>query len=708
MNAGSQSMWQNLTRYSRWIVVGILGQLLWSAGVQAASSLEDITFTTLTGDQVEIKLHMSGEVSEPGSFTIDNPARIALDLAGTTSNLREKNVNIGVGVARSLTAVEAGGRTRVVVNLARLTPFQTRVEGGNIILTLGAGSSGVAASASASKSKGPASGLTQGNSVQDITFRRGEGGEGRVVVTVSNPNTVMDMMRRGEQVIMTLQDVKLPENLERRLDVLDFGTPVRTVDSFTNGNDVRIVVTGSDMFEHLGYQADNRITLDVKKYVKPVEEIQKKKKEEFTGECLSLTFQNIEVRAVLQLIADFTGVNMVTSDSVTGNVTLRLKNVPWDQALDIILKTKGLDMRQKGNVMLIAPAAELAAQEKLELEAQKQVIELAPIISETIQVNYAKAEELVKILQTKGNSLLSERGNVTTDQRTNKILIQDTAQNIDAVVALVEELDVPVRQVLIESRIVLVTTNYEKELGVRFGVSSETSSGSSRAAVSGSGSESSQVVEGTDPTPDYPIRLNVDLPVASAAGAIGLAIGRLPFGTLIDLELSASEAEGQTEIVSSPKVITSDQHKARILTGQEIPYLESSSSGAATISFKEAVLKLEVTPAITPDDRINMDLLVTKDSADYANQIFIGAAGFGAPPINKQEVETRVLVDNGETIVLGGVYEQSKSKNITRVPFLGDLPLIGILFRNTSESDDKSELLIFVTPKILKDTLTLR
>lgn len=708
MNVGSQSMWQTVLKYSQWLVVGLLGQLLWVSGVQAAASLEDITFTALTGDQVEIKLHMSGDVTEPGTFTIDNPARIALDLVGTTSNLREKNINVGVGVARSVSAVEAGGRTRVVVNLARLTPYQTRLEGGNIILTLGAGS-GVARAAPAGGQKSVTSSRAGGNLVQDITFRRGEGGEGRVVVTISNPNTVMDMMRRGDQVLITLQDTTIPENLERRLDVMDFGTPVRTVDSFTNGNDVRIVVTGTDMFEHLGYQADNRITLDVKKFVKTTEEIQKKKKEEYTGERLSLTFQNIEVRAVLQLIADFTGINMVTSDSVSGNVTLRLKNVPWDQALDIILKTKGLDKRQKGNVMLIAPAAELAAQEKLELESQKQVIELAPIISETIQVNYAKAGEIIKILETKGNSLLSERGNVSVDQRTNKILIQDTAQNIDAVVALVEELDIPVRQVLIESRIVLVVNSYEKELGVRFGISSETtsSSGNSRAAVSGSGFESAQVVEGTDPVPDYPTRLNVDLPVVGAAGAIGLAIGKLPFGTLIDLELSAAESEGMTEIISSPKVITSDQHKARIITGQEIPYLESSSSGAATIAFKEAVLKLEVTPSITPDDRVNMDLLVTKDSADYANQIFIGAVGFGAPPINKQEVETRVLVDNGETIVLGGVYEQTKSNSVTRVPFLGDLPLVGFLFRNKFEDDSKSELLIFITPKIVKQDITI-
>jgi type IV pilus assembly protein PilQ len=400
------------------------------------------------------------------------------------------------------------------------------------------------------------------------------------------------------------------------------------------------------------------------------------------------------------LIADFTGINMVTSDSVRGNVTLRLKNVPWDQALDIILKTKGLDRRQKGNVMLIAPAAEIAAQEKLELEAQKQVSELAPIVSETIQVNYAKASDMVGLLKSKGNSLLSERGNVSVDQRTNKILIQDTAANIDRVVALIEELDIPVRQVLIESRIVLVTTNYSKELGVRFGVSSERTSGNNSAAVSGSLSEADDYVQ-NGATPTLNDRLNVNLPSISRAGSIGLAFARLPFGTLLDLELSAAEAEGQTEIISSPRVITSDQNKASILQGQEIPYQEASSAGNTSVSFKEAVLKLEVTPAITPDDRLNLDLLVKKDSADFGN------ATLGIPPINRQEVKTRILVDNGETIVLGGIYEQTKTNNVTRVPFFGDLPLVGFLFRRKAESDDKSELLIFVTPKIVKQDITI-
>jgi len=705
MKIGNISMGTTYMRLLAVVIMSLFTQMALVAQAHAAASLEDISFASLGGDQLEVTLHMAGDNVEPGSFTIDNPARIALDLPATKSNLRSKNIDVGVGSARNISAVEAGGRTRVVINLARLIPYKVTRSGGNIVVTLGSGGGTTVETKTSSTTTTPQLGAV-GNIVQDVTFRRGEGGEGRVVIMVSNPNTVMDMMRRGDQIIVTLQDISLPENLERRLDVMDFGTPVRTVDTFKHGNDVRVVVTGGGEFEHLGYQADNRINLDVKKFVKSKEVIKKKKKEEYTGERLSLNFQNIEVRAVLQLIADFTGINMVTSDSVAGNVTLRLKNVPWDQALDIILKTKGLGSRQRGNVMLVAPQAELAAQEKLELEAQKQVTELQPIISETIQVNYAKASELVAILKSKGNSLLSERGNVTVDQRTNKILIQDTAANIDAVVALVEELDIAVRQVLIESRIVLVTTNYTKDLGVRFGVSTERTSGGTTSAVSGNlGAASGYAVNGITPT--LPDRLNVNLPANNIAGTIGLAVAKLPFGTLLDLELSAAEAEGQTEIISSPKVITSDQHKASILQGQEIPYLESSSSGAATVAFKEAVLKLEVTPAITPDDRVNLDLVVNKDSPDYANAIVLPGTLGSVPPINTQEVTTRILVDNGETIVLGGVYEQTKSHSVTRVPFLGELPLIGFLFRSKSESDDKSELLIFVTPKIVKQDITI-
>lgn len=688
-------------------LVGVSWLYLMAACASAATTLDDITFNALPGDKVEITLHFSSAAPEPGSFTIDDPARIALDLPDTTLNLKEKNINVGVGGTRTINAVDAGGRARVVVNLAKLMPYDAQRKGNNIVLSIGA-----AAAVSTAAAKGtPAAGTAmQGgsNTIQAVDFRRGDKGEGRIVVTVADPNTGLDLSRRGDQVIATLKNIKLPDELERRLDVGDFATPVRTVDAFTNGSDVRLVIAATGQFDHLAYQADNRITIDVKRYEKPKEDEdkKKKKKQDYTGERLSLNFQNIEVRAVLQLIADFTGINMVTSDAVKGNVTLRLKNVPWDQALDIILKSKGLDKRQKGNVILVAPAAEIAAQEKLELEAQKQVKELAPIVGESIQVNYAKASELVKLLTSKGNSLVSERGNVAVDQRTNKILVQDTAQNIAQIASLVEELDVPVKQVLIESRIVLVSNNFSRDLGIAFGVGKSSTSGGNNVVTLGSGSVAHDVANGTTTTPGFNDTLNVNLPVAGAAGRIGLAIARLPFGTLLDLELSASEAEGQTEIISSPKVITSDQSKAKILQGTEIPYASAASSGATTISFKEAVLSLEVTPQITPDSRVNMELKVTKDSPDFGNLIFSGGA-LGAPPINKQEVNTRVMVDNGETIVLGGVYEQTKSNSVTRVPLLGDLPLIGFLFRNTSLTDDKSELLIFVTPKIVKENIQL-
>jgi len=724
MKMGRQNILNTYYRLCSVLAICVVSQFV-GISFAAATTLDDITFSTIAGDQLEVTLHMSGEIPEPGSFTIDNPARIALDLPGTSSNLKTKFIDIGVGLARSINAIEAGGRTRVVINLARLTQYHVEKRGDKIVIKLGDSIGRSVASTSFSSSPSPVSSssaspsLTSssastnlipvrggGNAIQDVQFRRGSQGEGRIVITISNPNTVMDMSRRGDQVIVTLQDIRLPENLERRLDVLDFGTPVRTVDAFKHGNDVRIVVSSAGAFEHIGYQADNRITLDIKKFVKSKETIAKKKRKEFIGERLSLNFQNIEVRAVLQLIADFTGVNMVTSDAVTGNVTLRLKNVPWDQALDIILKTKGLDKRLKGNVMLVAPIADLAAQEKLELEARKQVIELAPIISETIQVNYAKASELVPILEAKGNSLLSERGNVAFDGRTNKILIQDTSANIDAVVALIEELDVPVRQVLIDSRIVTVTTTYASELGVRFGISGRR--GNPNGSSTGFSSTAAQARVARAGI-GLPTGLNVDLPAGSPAGSIGLALARLPFGTLLDLELSAAEEEGQTEVISSPRVITANQHQAKILSGRELPYTTTTRQDGVTLTtveFKEVVLELEVTPQITPDDRINLDLFVKQDTPDTSGEV-LGIGESGNVPIFRNEVQTRLLVDNGETVVLGGVYEQTKGRTVRRVPLLGELPIFGFLFRNTTETNNKSELLIFVTPKIVKDNLNI-
>ena len=658
------------------------------------NAITEINYSSLPGDQVQIKIAMESLAQEPGSFTIDSPARIALDFPNTKIKLPSRSQNIGIGVARSIKTVEAGGRTRVVLNLSRLVTYQTQVKGNDVIITLG-GSQKLATAKKSKKTNNASASLSSADSsVQNIDFRRGEKGEGRVILELNDPNTPVDLKTRGEQITLTVTNSSISSELERRLDVIDFGTPVKTIDAFNQNGNVKIVITGLGEFEQLAYQADNSFTVDVKPIVKETAAEKEKKKFAFKGERLSLNFQSIEVRAVLQLIADFTDLNLITSDTVKGNVTLRLKNVPWDQALDIILRSKGLAMVKDGNVISVAPAEEVAARAKLDQTIEAQ----APLISDSVQINYAKASDFIKLLKTKDNSLLSERGSVSVDERTNRLLIRDTAKNIDAITALIQQLDIPVRQVLIESRIVLATNDFSKELGVRFGVSHSRFENNDTLGLSNTGVNADTVKQGGQPLAGT--RYNVNLPVtslAASAGSIGLALARLPFGTLLDLELSAAQTEGRSETISSPRVITSDQSKALIETGTEIPYAEASSSGAATVSFKKAVLSLEVTPQITPDDRIIMDLIVSKDSPDFANLTVAG------PPIQTQSVETNVLVDNGETVVLGGVYEQTKAKSVQRVPFFGDLPLVGWLFRTQFEQNNKSELLIFITPKLLKD-----
>lgn len=687
----------------RWLFM-LMALLISVSGLSQAASneLNDITYTTLPGDKIQIRLSMTQDVEEPASFTIDEPARIAFDFPSTSVNLAAKTTPIGVGVARSITAVEAGNRTRVVVNLSKLVGYNTEVEGNTVIITLNDNSF------SSFSSKGSTGGLTLASqaalhaNILNVDFRRGEKGEGRIVVTLSDPNTAVDMKKLGSEVQVTFKNSALSEDMERRMDVLDFATPVKTVDAFNHGNDVRLIITAAGQFDHIAYQADEKLTIDIKPVVKVADAKKKKRQFGYTGERLSLNFQNIEVRAVLQLLADFTGINMVTSDTVSGNLTLRLKNVPWDQALDIVLKTKGLAKRLTGNVMLVAPSEEITAREKLELEANKQIIELSPIESETIQINYAKATDLADLFSQKETSLLSSRGTVTVDTRTNKLLVQDTAEHIDAILDMVEELDVPVRQVLIESRIVLASTNFKLELGVRFGVTRNYTGADGRSRImSGSSEATRQIINGD--ALELTDQWNVDLPVTSrSAGSIGLAVARLPgLGTLLNLELSAAQLEGSSETVSSPRVITSNQQEAVITAGQEIPYRQASSSGAATVAFKKAVLELKVTPQITPDSRIIMTLDVRKDQPDFGNLVD------GVPPINTQSVQTEVLVNNGETVVLGGIYEQTKSKTVNRIPFFGDLPVVGVLFRNTVDVDDKKELLIFITPKILQDNISL-
>ncbi|MBK8164171.1 MAG: type IV pilus secretin PilQ [Gammaproteobacteria bacterium] len=660
-----------------------------------AHRLEAVDFSALPGNRVQIKLSLSGVTPPPEllSFTIDNPARIAFDLQDTGS-IVPKQKSVGVGVVRSINTVESRGRTRLVLNLDRLVQYETRTEGSAIFITLNSSVAESVAMAGSSQAQEADHAITR------VDFNRGKLGEGRLVISLSDASIPVNVDEASGKIVVDFLGARLPKELERRMDVTDFATPVLRVDSFTSGSNIRMVIEANGKFEHLAYQTDKQFTLEVK----PVTEAEQQaaEKKEFTGEHLSLNFQDIEIRAVLQIIADFTGMNMVTSDAVKGNVTLRLQNVPWDQALDIVLKSKGLAMRQMGNVILVAPAEEIAAREKQEFESQKQVSELAPLYSDLIQVNYAKASDIAVLLKAKENSMLSERGNVTVDDRTNSLLIRDTADKLVDIRKLVNKLDIPVRQVLIESRIVIANDDFSRDLGMRVGFSgAREHDGNGLIGVSGSLSGTDTMV-GSAPlpvtTPVLSDRLNVNLPVSNPTGQIALAV--LNSNYLVDLELSAMQAEGRGEVISSPRVITSNQNEASIEQGTEIPYTTASSSGATTVEFKKAVLGLKVKPHITPDDRIIMDLTVSKDS--------VGQVFQNVPSVDTRSVETQVLVDNGETVVLGGIYEQTRADEMDKVPFFGDLPLVGVLFRQSRHINDNSELLIFVTPKILKDSLAVR
>ena len=679
-----------------------------------ANQLQDISFSALPGNRVEIVLTTSEPVGQPASFTTDNPARIAIDLANTTSSLEQKVTPVAIGLARSVTAIEAGDRTRVVINLLEQVSHEIRSEGNKLIVSIGAGSGAGSMSATSTPTASVASSRNvpgrSGLSLQNIDFRRGTQGEARVEIELSDPSVVVDMRQQGDRVVLDFMDSALPPQLARTLDVMDFATPVTTIETRPDGRNVRMTIATSGEFEHLAYQANNTYTVEFRGLTKQEKEARRKEQQVYEGERLSLNFQDIEVRAVLQLLADFTGLNMVVSDTVDGRITLRLKNVPWDQAMDIILKTKGLSMRRNDNVVLVAPTEEIASREKLELESQQQILELAPLRSELIQVNYAKAADFAALLKSTDNKLISERGSVSIDERTNTLLVQDTAAKLSEIRALVSELDIPVRQVLIESRIVIANNDFARDLGVKLGFGARGTNSSGHTGVVGGGLPGD--LDGSaigSPGVEIPAGtgnqgLLVNLPqtlAAGSGGAVNLLLGKVG-SYLLRLELSAMQQEGKGEIVSSPRVITSDQNEATIKQGVQIPYQEATSSGATSVSFKDAVLELTVTPHITPDDRIIMDLLVKKDNPDFTRAVL------GVPPVDTRELKTSVLVDNGETVVLGGVFERTKSKNVGRVPFFGDLPYVGWAFKQEQIQDENSELLIFLTPKILKDTLTLR
>lgn len=694
----------------------ILLLILWCAPLiaYAEASLKSIEFSALPGDRVQISLGLSAPVDDPVSFTTENPARISLDFTGVSNDLGYKTKVIGVGPAHSVTALQAGNRTRVVINLTSLVGYNTEVQGSDVLVTLDVSNKGIGsgtitkAPSSVMSSSGVASeDRTDGYGITNVDFRRGEAGEGRVMVTLTNPSTPVDVREEGGKIVVEAFKTDIDASLVQSLDVMDFATPITKIETKPVGENVRIEISPTGEYDYLAYQANEVFTVEVRSLTRQEKEALQKERLIFTGERLSLNFQDIEVRAVLQLLADFTGLNLVTSDTVGGRITLRLKNVPWDQALDIILKSKGLTKRQIDNVIMVAPTEEVAAREQLELESQQKIEELAPLRSDFIQVNYAKAEDLAALLKAEENRLLSERGNVTVDIRTNTLLVQDTVAKLEDIRRLLQRLDIPVRQVLIESRIVIANNDFAKDLGVRFGANFDGSFGDNFTLTAGALPGHIDNTFGIAPgieingEGDNQEGLMVNLPVTAPSGGLNFLVGKV--GTyLLQLELTAMQTEGRGELVSSPRVITSDQTQATIKQGVEIPYQEATSSGATKIAFKEALLKLDVTPHITPDDRVRMDLVINKDNPDFSRAVL------GVPPIDTREIETTVLVDNGETVVLGGVFERNKSNNTEKVPFFGDIPYAGVLFRRNERVDNNNELLIFVTPKILKETLTVR
>jgi type IV pilus assembly protein PilQ len=693
-----------------------------AVGQEISNELIDIEVQSLPGNKIELRLMFSESAPEPLAFTIDEPARIAIDLQKTGLGLKSRRKDIGIGALDTILAAEANGRTRVVLNLDVMVPYETRVADNSVYVTLGgtAGSSMQTASTSAvvvgtNQSTANAGKRNSGRNIEDIDFRRTANGAGRLIVSLSDVGTPVDVRRSGGQVILNFSGTSLPDNLMKRLDVMDFATPVNTIDVMRVGDDTRIMIAATGMYEELAYQSDTVFTVEVQ----PVIKEEKPNKEatlfsadrEYTGDRLTLNFQDIDSRAVLQLLADVSGRNIVVSDTVQGNVTLRLQSVPWDQALDIVLATKGLDMRENGNVIIVAPAAEIAQRELADLESRKEIKELEPLTAEYLQVNYAKAGDLATLIEGDGgNALISERGSVSIDERTNTLLVQDTNDRIASIRTLVATLDIPVRQVLIESRIVIVRDDFSRDLGVRWGatVVSDTSNGLNVISGNAGGTNTviNSAIDNINNTgqpypvdiPDLDDRFMVNVPIAKPAGTLALAI--LSDDFLVDLELSAVQAEGRGEVISSPRVITANQKEANIKQGVEIPYQESASSGATTTQFKEAVLSLTVTPHITPDDRLIMDLIVTKDSV---GEVVTTERGGAVPSIDTRSIETQVLVNNGQTVVLGGIYETEQGETVTKVPFLGDIPGLGVLFRSTRIVSNKSELLIFVTPKILKE-----
>ncbi|MCQ8879192.1 type IV pilus secretin PilQ family protein [Pseudoalteromonas shioyasakiensis] len=679
--------WSNRIQH---YVLAVIALFLTQAAL-AEPLLYDVRYNPLLAGETELQLVFDEELTQqPEVQVFNNPARIEMRFSESNVEGTMSDVAINKAGIEKVTSKVDNGELIVTVHMDRLKIYQTKVKNNLVSLHV---SDNMLTSSTAEPSAGETSNYI--NSIQSIDFRRGEKGEARVLVFLQDTQAAIDVHESGGKIIAEFHHTDILDDLLYELDVLDFGTVISSIETFKEESKSRIVIEPNAAFKYTFQQIENVFTLTVEKDASQRSFLDGGK--EYQGRPMTLNFQDISVRAVLQIIAGYNDFNLVTSDSVTGNITLRLDGVPWDQALDVVLRVKGLDKRMDGSILMVAPSEELAAREAKDLKAKQQVEDLEPLYSEYIRLNYAKAEEFADLLKTDTNSIITPRGSVSVDKRTNTLLIKDTVKSIESVRRMVETLDIAVKQVVIESRMVTVRDNVQEDLGVRWGFSDASDNG----GISGS-LEGAQGMFGAgsyDDIPSISDRLNVNLPVSSAAGSIGMQVAKLANGTLLDLELSALEEENRGEIIASPRITTANQKKARIEQGTEIPYVESASSGATTVTFKKAVLSLEVTPHITPDNKVILDLIITQDTRGDTVQTPTGSA----VSIDTQKIQTQVLVENGQTVVLGGIFQQQIINSTKKVPLLGDIPYLGVLFRSTSEFNEKKELLIFVTPKIQID-----
>jgi type IV pilus assembly protein PilQ len=672
-----------------------------------SNTIENIDYSAMPGGKVVVKVAFKQTPGQaPAAFTTNSPPRITLDFVDVGSSLAKKTINVGDGLLRSMSAVQANNRTRLVLNLNAQSTYSTSIEGNNVLILLqGAGTAGVNDNTVTHFSQPVATGAK--NAVKSVDFQRGKNGEGRIVVDLEESGAGIDIRQQGKNLVVDFLNSGVAEKAERRLNVINFATPVMTIDTFKQGSNARMVIEPTGDWEHAAYQTDRRFIVEVKPIVFDPNKVVQGTKAGFGGEKLSLDFNGIDVKGLLRIIGDFTGKNVVVSDAVQGTITLRLKDVPWDQALDIIMKQKGLGMENMGNTLVFAPKAEIAARQKEAQDQENQIDDVKPLITQSYAVKYQKAADIRTLISDPKQPLLSKRGSAVVDVVTNTLFVKDIDSSLTKIQDILNKIDIPSRQVLIEARIVNADESFSKSLGAKFGVVKNnylSSAGANKSAdyMLGSTLGSNYSVAQTGKT-TTPTDLNVNLPATSATGAtvssLAMTLFKLPAGFLLNLELSATEADGKTKVISSPRVITANQTAATFDFGEEIPYQQSTSSGATSVSFKKATLGINVTPQITPDDKISMDIEVTNDSR--------GADTTAGPAINTNKVKTKVLVDNGETAVLGGFYKETKKDSNERVPFFSALPIVGPLFRSNAKNDSKQEILFFITPKVLADSMQL-